>query len=258
MAIQKQILSRIKDDFRLNVYEVKIWVSLLSRGIATAAELAEISGVPRSRCYDVLESLEKKGIIIMKVGKPIKYIAVHPEEILERVKKDLKENSENTISTIDELRNTEVFKELDLMYKTGIEHVDASKISALIVGRKNIHNAIKEMALSAEKSILITTTNDGFIRKMNILKSISPNLNKKKINVKIVAPVSEERAKKLHLSNINLTNSDANVRFVSIDHKKSLFMVNDESADPEDDIALSIDSGFFTKAMNELFTKNLK
>src|SRR5210317_2383242 len=97
MIVQKEFLTRIKDDFKLNIYEVKIWTALLSRGIATAGELADISGVPRSRCYDVLESLEKKGFIIMKIGKPIKYIAVQPEEIVERVKKDLQAKADHTI-----------------------------------------------------------------------------------------------------------------------------------------------------------------
>ena len=56
----------------LNLYEVKIWTALLSRGVSTAGELSDIANVPRSRTYDVLESLEKKGFIIMKLGKPIK------------------------------------------------------------------------------------------------------------------------------------------------------------------------------------------
>ena len=72
MIVQKEFLQRLKRDFSLNIYEVKIWTALLSRGIATAGELADISGVPRSRCYDVLETLEKKNFIIMKIGKPIK------------------------------------------------------------------------------------------------------------------------------------------------------------------------------------------
>ena len=92
MQQEKQFLVDLKKHFRLNIYEVKIWTSLLSRGIASAGELADISGVPRSRCYDVLESLEKKGFIIMKIGKPIKYLAVQPSIILERVKRALKTN----------------------------------------------------------------------------------------------------------------------------------------------------------------------
>ena len=57
----------------LNSYEAKTWVALLSRGMATATELSDISNVPRSRSYDVLESLERKGFIKVKHGKQISY-----------------------------------------------------------------------------------------------------------------------------------------------------------------------------------------
>ncbi|MBM3304269.1 MAG: TrmB family transcriptional regulator, partial [Candidatus Aenigmarchaeota archaeon] len=45
----------------LNLYERKIFVALLAKGVATAAEVSEIASVPRSRSYDVLESLADKG-----------------------------------------------------------------------------------------------------------------------------------------------------------------------------------------------------
>jgi len=50
----------------------------------TPVSATKISNVPRSRTYDVLESLEKKGFVVMKLGKPIKYIALPPEEVIER------------------------------------------------------------------------------------------------------------------------------------------------------------------------------
>ncbi len=78
MIVQDTFLKKLRGAFDLNIYEVKIWTALLSRGIASAGELADISNVPRSRSYDVLESLEKKGFVIMKLGKPIKYIAIQP------------------------------------------------------------------------------------------------------------------------------------------------------------------------------------
>ncbi|MBW2966761.1 hypothetical protein KY342_06680, partial [Candidatus Woesearchaeota archaeon] len=74
MIVQKEFLNKLKD-FGLNTYESKLWTALLSRGVSTAGELSDIANVPRSRSYDVLESLEKKGFIIMKLGKPIKYMA---------------------------------------------------------------------------------------------------------------------------------------------------------------------------------------
>jgi len=104
MLVQKETLNELRQRFKLNIYEVKIWTALLSRGIAAASELADISGVPRSRCYDVLESLEKKGFIIMKIGKPIKYIAVEPEVVVERVKKKLQDEASEQIKIVDKQR----------------------------------------------------------------------------------------------------------------------------------------------------------
>ena len=63
MIIKQDLVKRIKDHFDLNVYETKVWLALLSKGVVSAGETAELSGVPRSRTYDILESLEKKGFI---------------------------------------------------------------------------------------------------------------------------------------------------------------------------------------------------
>ena len=83
MIIKQELVKRIKEFFNLNIYETKVWLALLSKGIASAGEIAEISGVPRSRTYDVLESLEKRGFAIVKIGKPVKYISVKPTEVIE-------------------------------------------------------------------------------------------------------------------------------------------------------------------------------
>ena len=68
MIIKEDFLNKLRHYFGLNLYEVRIWTALLSRGISSAGELADISDVPRSRAYDVLESLEKKGFIVILVN----------------------------------------------------------------------------------------------------------------------------------------------------------------------------------------------
>src|SRR6056300_297540 len=112
MIVKDEFLSRLRRYFQLNLYEVKIWTALLSRGVSSAGELSDISNVPRSRSYDVLESLEKKGFIIMKIGKPIKYIAVPPNEVLERVKGKIKEDADTQAKSLENLRESEVLGEL--------------------------------------------------------------------------------------------------------------------------------------------------
>ncbi len=108
MIVKDEFLSKLRRYFSLNLYEVKIWAALLSRGVSTAGELSDIADVPRSRSYDVLESLEKKGFVVMKLGKPIKYIAVAPTEVLEIVKKNVKVDSQERIKRLESLKGTDV------------------------------------------------------------------------------------------------------------------------------------------------------
>ena len=113
MIVQKDFLNKLKD-FGLNSYESKLWIALLSRGVSTAGELSDISNVPRSRAYDVLESLEKKGFIVVKIGKPIKYLAVPPPEVVERVKKKVTEEADHQTGILNKLKKSELLEELNL------------------------------------------------------------------------------------------------------------------------------------------------
>ena len=196
MIQEKQFLLDLKKHFRLNIYEVKIWVALLSRGIASAGELADISGVPRSRCYDVLESLEKKGFIIMKIGKPIKYIAVKPEVILERVKKNIKEDADELARQMESIKDTDEFKEMELLHKTGVQRVDISTISKSIVGRTSINRRIKDMVSNSKSNAVIVTTQEHSERNLKLLKSIAQNISKKALVVKFYGPSIKLPSKK--------------------------------------------------------------
>jgi len=250
MIVKQELLTKLKRDFRLNIYEAKIWTVLLSRGIATAGELADLSGVPRSRCYDVLESLEKKGFIIMKIGKPIKYIAIQPEEIVERVKKDIDEDTELSLRMIDDIKETDIFKELQLLHKTGIEKIDGSELSNSIIGRDNINYFLKRMIEKAEKSVLIATTEEGFVRKVNLLHKVLRKINKKGVKARIIAPVNEKIAKKVK-DVAELKDMDINGRFAIADDEL-LFMINDDTVNKNYDTAVWVKSEFFTKALKQI------
>ena len=255
MIVKQELLAKLKQDFRLNIYEAKIWTVLLSRGIATAGELADLSGVPRSRCYDVLESLEKKGFIIMKIGKPIKYISIRPEEIVERVKKDINDDTDLSLKMINDIKETDIFKELQLLHKTGIEKIDGSVLSNSIIGRENINHFLKKMVEKAEKSVLIVTTGDGFARQVNLLHKVLRKVNKKGVKAKMICPIEEKTARKVK-DIIELKDKDLNGRFVIVDDQL-LFMTNDSSSDKNYDCGVWVKSEFFTKALKQMVESSL-
>jgi len=254
MLLQKESLQELRDRFKLNIYEIKIWTSLLSRGIAAASELAEISGVPRSRCYDVLESLEKKGFIIMKIGKPIKYIAVQPEAVVDRVKKRLEEDALEQIGIVDNLAETDIFKELELLHKTGIKKVDVENITDSVVGRNNVNRFIKDMFLRAKKTVTVVTNEDGMKNKLKILRKAKDDLNTKKVKVRFYTNATNKTD--YDLGNIQILNTKHDARFVNIDNEEIFFIMAAE--DPEYHSGVWIKSPYFVNALNNLFENSLK
>lgn len=258
MASQKALLQTIKDHFNLNIYEAKIWTALLSRGVSSAGELSEISGVPRSRCYDVLEGLEKKGFIIMKIGKPIQYIAVKPEIILERVKDETEEKARKDVDALGLIENTDAFKELELLHKSGVQHVDVTDISRSIVGRAAINKHLKSMLKTAKESVLVVTNLQGMENCFKALKSASNALQKNSVQPQIYAPHDKRLAKKLQGLGMRHNTFEADTHFVAVDGKEVLFLVSPSSTVPEYETAIWIESPFFAHAITVLFTEGAK
>ncbi len=256
MLQEKQFLVDLKRHFRLNIYEAKIWAALLSRGIASAGELADISGVPRSRCYDVLESLEKKGFIIMKIGKPIKYLAISPEVILDRVKKNLKEECDELALQMEKIKDTDEFKELELLHKTGVKHVDISNISKSIIGRASISRNIKSMMMGAKSSIAVVAAQEHSERIAKLVRAVSQGLAKKSIKPKFYTAQSKVLAKKLQ--NADLIEYNAGSSFITVDSREMIFIVSNQNVAPDYEVAVWINSPFFVNAVNILFVESLK
>ncbi|MBW2991941.1 hypothetical protein KY345_01850 [Candidatus Woesearchaeota archaeon] len=265
MIVKEEFLSKLRRYFSLNLYEVKIWAALLSRGVSTAGELSDIANVPRSRSYDVLESLEKKGFVVMKLGKPIKYMAVAPNEVVERVKKNMRVNAEEKVKRLEDLKGTDVITELNTLHTQGVELVEPSDLSGSLRGRHNLYNHIELTVRNAEQSITMMTTTQGLIRKAEALVPVFEKLKKRGVKIKVAAPLTKETkdavkdlSKVADIRNIDKINS----RFIVVDGKEIIFMVmDDKEVHPTYDVGIWVNTPFFAKSLEGLFNvawKDLK
>jgi len=255
MIVQKDFLSKLKD-FNLNSYEAKLWTALLSRGVATAGELSDISNVPRSRSYDVLESLERKGFVIMKLGKPIKYIAVPPAEVVDRVKKRIQEDASSSSDLLEELKSSKLMEDLTLLHKKGIQNVDPVELVGSIKGRDNLYTHIGSLIKNAEKSVLLITTEQGLIRKSQQLKNSLAKAKDKGIKIRILAPVTKQSQQAVNLLSkyAQIKNSDFSARFCIIDGKQvSIMALDDSQLHPTNDFGIWVNTDFFTKSFENIF-----
>ncbi|MBS3176381.1 hypothetical protein J4457_04040 [Candidatus Woesearchaeota archaeon] len=249
MLVNEKLIDQLKD-LGLNAYEAKIWVALLSRGIATAGELSDISQVPRSRTYDVLESLERKGFIVMKLGKPIKYIAVKPEDVLERVKEKAEEEKLERIKEIEGLKTSEIVHDLTLLHKQGLEPTDVTDLTNAIKGRANIQSYINSLIRNAKKSVKVVSTTQAIAREFGGMRNALRN--KKDLHVEFITEVPDKKtlAELQKIGKVVQKNSPS--RFCVIDDSELLFYVVDEDTAPEYDRAIHVHSPMFAKAMEQM------
>ena len=158
---------------------------MLSGGTPTAGELSDISNVPKSRSYDVLESLSQKGFVIVKNRKPLEYEAIAPWEVVEGVKQKIQVDANNKIKNLVSLKNNKLTNELVLLHKQGTESLESADITGSLQGKHNVYNHLEFMIRNASKSVLISATQDEFVEPGSRLKFIFKKLKNKNINIKI-------------------------------------------------------------------------
>ncbi len=254
MLVKQELINKIKDYFSLNVYETKVWMALLMKGIASAGEIAEISRVPRSRTYDVLEGLEKKGFAIIKLGKPVKYIGIKPHLILEKLKNNVRSGAEEKIISLVNLKDTEEFSKLEKLYKEGLNPIKKEDYSAALKGRSNISNYLREILQNASKEVIICTNADDVNSKLKLFQQTIESLDKENIKVRIALSGDERIIKNISdILKLKIKKIDIDAKFFIVDRKEILFYISKDKN--QEDIAVWINSEFFSQAFAALFDK---
>ncbi len=246
MIVKDELLSKLRRYFDLNLYEVKLWAALLSRGVSTAGELSDIADVPRSRSF-----------VVMKLGKPIKYIAIPPTEVLDRVKKNMHVNAQEKIKRLDSIKSSPLMDELNTLHSTGINLVDPTDMTGCLRGRNNLYNHLDMLIKDAKKSVNIMTSDKGFMRKVEGLRPTLERAKKKGVRVRIAAPLTKENKKVADsLKGVAEVrhNEAVNSRFVTVDSHHMVFMLmSDKEVHPSYDLGVWVKTPYFTSAMDNMF-----
>jgi len=257
MIIKPELVKRIKDHFNLNIYETKVWLALLTKGVVSAGETAEMSGVPRSRTYDVLESLAKQGFAMVKVGKPVKYIAMDPKTVIEKMKNQVMQDAQDRVKNLSNLKATQEYVELEQLHKTGISPVKVEDLSGHVRGRSNVMSKIREMCDNAEKDVAICTSVGDFESKARVLLPALERLEKRKIKVNIALSGDADAIKRFsNKHNYKVKHTENTGRFFIADKNEMLFMINNENADEE--VGLWLKSPYFASTMQSMFESHTR
>lgn len=251
----KELVDKVRRNFDLNQYETKVWLALLAKGSASIAEIHEISKVPRSRIYDVLKTLETKGFCIERLGRPVKYLAVKPAIVIEKLKKNVEDSSKERIEFLSKVRGTNEFTELEKLYETTLNL--AENIGSVVRGRTNLLTHLSNLTKNASSKIILVSTANGLDKSLSVLMPILAQKANKGVEVTIGIANSdkldEELAAKLKkIKNLTIKSMPGNARFAVIDN---YIMLHTASEGSKDDPALWLQSDFFASTLEHLMKR---
>jgi sugar-specific transcriptional regulator TrmB len=228
----------------LNLYERKLWVALLARGTSTAGELSEIAGVPRSRSYDILQSLAEKGFVVVQTTRPIRYVAMAPHEALERAKSKIQENTKVTLQRMDELKSSPIMKELNEIHVQGLKLISPEELTGSLRGKTSVSQQLTSMFKEAGKKINIVTTPEGL---NDLLSTHLDDLKKAKekgVQIKIATSGIEKSSDAIkafsgvaEIRNLDPKEAPIAGRFAVVDGKELVLSLTDSKAHATQDLA---------------------
>ncbi len=146
MAVDRRLVELLRR-LGLSEYEARTYLALVAKGSATVREIRELAGIPYAREYDVLESLERRGYVLAQPGRPRRYIAVAPREVLER-------ELESVRRAVEELSSS-----LSRIYSAPGGGGSIHEAVWVIRGRQNIAERCRSMVNTAEAEILLMGSN---------------------------------------------------------------------------------------------------
>ena len=148
-------------------YEAKAYVTLLRESPLTGYAVAKNSGVPRSRIYEVLDSLALRGDILVSPGNTPQYSPVPAKELIKNRRKEAEENFELAEKSLAELERSAYDRE-------NIWN---------IMGQGEILHKVKDCIVAAKKRILLEVWKEEFEE----LESELRHAAKRGVNVTIIA-----------------------------------------------------------------------
>ena len=244
----------------MNKYERNLWVSLLYKGTATAGELADMSQVPRSRCYDVLETLSTKGFIVVQHEKPLKYRAIDPEEAVNRVEKKIQDDTQIALKRLESIKRTESIRELEKLYKESAKNINPAEIIGTLKGRNSHSRHAESLYKKAKKEIKIVVTEkslDSLVdRHHNHLKKIA----KAGVKIKVLTnkksnsgEASTKLSKFADIRNIDDKGDykNFNTKFSIVDGKEFLLSLTEDDTHPDHEVVFWSQSDHASKNMME-------
>ena len=134
-------IEQVGDRFDLGEYEIDAYLTVLEHGALTASEIADRTDIPQPRVYDTVRSLSDRGLVELRESRPMKVIAVDPDEAFSGIQSSL----------------MDMVSELEARYTAPARETEAV---SLVKSRSTILRYLADVIETAEFEVALSLTPD--------------------------------------------------------------------------------------------------
>jgi sugar-specific transcriptional regulator TrmB len=154
----------------LHLNEAKAYKALVTLGQSTARSVADLSGVPRSKVYDVLYSLESRGLVRKVLGSdPTEFRAYPPKDAIPLLLEKIQQSGTVVLTALENIENERDLESREYVYT--------------VQGDDQIKMEMRGIISGAEKEVFIATLDP------KVLSAVRPSLadaKKRGIDIRLV------------------------------------------------------------------------
>ena len=119
--MQTDQIESIMASLGFSLYESRAYAALVMENPLTGYELSGKSGIPRSKVYECIERLKRKGLLVPVEENPVKYAPLPPKELVRRLSKEFRSSletlghllaEEKTSNRVDYIFNVRGYEEI--------------------------------------------------------------------------------------------------------------------------------------------------
>ncbi|WP_290623610.1 MULTISPECIES: TrmB family transcriptional regulator [unclassified Archaeoglobus] len=195
----------ILEKLGMSTYQAKALISILKCGEAKASEISELSGIPRAKIYEVLDQLSDLGLVDKIPTRPVRFRARKPEEIAERLRRNITLEYEGKIGFYEAVQK-DLVGELASVYSPSSIH-SKELIRVIRVGEAS-ERETRMMYSESQREINIVSRSFEYYPKV---RKELVDADKRGVEIKILLlgrEFTDERTRKVQTEIVKMIKSD--------------------------------------------------
>ncbi len=184
---QQTELGNLLINLGLSSYEAKIYLSLANEKSSEVRKIGMLSGVPRTKVYSSLRKLVQRGLIAEIPGKTQKFSVTPPSTSFKSIIRSQKKELSEQAASLVKLEKTVSLLDSKVEERGRLAAIKKSEVWSF-EGNTEIMVLISDLLSNAENSVIISTTETGFVLFLKKQRKILDHLVSKNVKVQLTVP----------------------------------------------------------------------